>query len=547
AANIAFTDNAGNNTIALTGTGTSPEFSASPASKDYGSANTGTTATAQTFTITNTGDAPLTISAVTLAGANPGQFTLADGAADTCTGQSIIPSATCEVKATFSPTSTGAKTASITFTDNAGNNTIDLAGTSTEPGFSADPESKDFGSQSIATTTTEVFTITNDRDGPLTISAVGLTGANPNQFALTGGGADTCTGQTIAAAQTCEVEASFSPTSTGTKTANISFTDNAGDNSITLSGTGTAGVFSASPSSKEFGAQEVGTTTAQMFTVTNTGDGPLIVSAVDLTGMNPGQFSVATGTSDTCSGQTLAPFDTCTVEASFSPTSSGDKSANLAFTDSDGGHDVALSGTGESTNNLPPELVLECPTGSCAGVDLRGINLAGVDASGVDFKGANLAGANLTQTQLVAADFRGADLVRVNATSADFRSARMQRARFSKPLPVGRGDMVTKQFAAAKLTGANFRNANLTKAIMEGVDIRRANLRNVRADRVKLSFAKVQRANFSGAGLRYGNFSNANCARASFARADLFKARFTSANLKGATFRGAKGLKTTFR
>ncbi|MFA7266339.1 MAG: choice-of-anchor D domain-containing protein, partial [Candidatus Nanopelagicales bacterium] len=344
-ADLAFTDDGGNHTIALSGTGTAPGFSASPASKDYGSANTGTN-TPQTFTITNNGDGPLTISTVMLTGDDTDQFSITTGVTNTCAGQTIAASATCTVEANFAPTTTGAAAAELAFTDNAGNHTIALSGTGTEPGFSASPASKDYGSASTGTTTTQTFTITNNGDGPLTINAVGITGTNANQFTLTGGASDTCTGQTIAASAACTVEANFVPTVTGAKSASISFTDNAGNNTITLTGTGTAPGFSASPASKDYGYANTGTTTAQTFTITNSGDAPLTISTVTLTGDDSDQFSITTGVTNTCAGQTVAASTTCTVEANFVPTTTGAASANLAFTDNAGNHTIALSGTG---------------------------------------------------------------------------------------------------------------------------------------------------------------------------------------------------------
>ncbi len=86
------------------------------------------------MTVTNPGTAPLTFDAgaVTLAGDQPGQFSLGE---DTCTGTSVAAAGTCTVNIRFAPTSTGAKTAQLRFVDNAAGSphTVTLTGTGTTP------------------------------------------------------------------------------------------------------------------------------------------------------------------------------------------------------------------------------------------------------------------------------------------------------------------------------------------------------------------------------------------------------------------------------
>jgi Ca2+-binding RTX toxin-like protein len=104
--------------------------------------------------------------------------------------------------------------------------------------------------------------------------------------------------------------------------------------------------FSVSPTSKAYGTQQVATTsTSQTFTVTNTGSADLAITTASLTEAHPGQFTKGT---DTCTGASVAPNDTCTVQVSFTPTSAGIMSADLGFTTDAAGspHDVALTGTG---------------------------------------------------------------------------------------------------------------------------------------------------------------------------------------------------------
>jgi F5/8 type C domain/Abnormal spindle-like microcephaly-assoc'd, ASPM-SPD-2-Hydin/Right handed beta helix region len=103
------------------GTG-SATLSASPTSLAFGGENTGSTAAAKTVTISNTGSAAASISAVSA----PAPF----GQTNTC-GTTLAAGASCTASVTFSPTSGGAASGSLTVTSNATNSplTVALSGT----------------------------------------------------------------------------------------------------------------------------------------------------------------------------------------------------------------------------------------------------------------------------------------------------------------------------------------------------------------------------------------------------------------------------------
>ena len=95
-----------------------------------------------------------------------------------------------------------------------------------------------------------------------------------------------------------------------------------------------------------FGSVEPDATSSpKAVTVTNTGEGLLDVKALELTGINPGDFAK---TADNCSGAILMPGGSCRIVATFTPSDSGSRSA--AFLISSNGprspHVVTLEGTG---------------------------------------------------------------------------------------------------------------------------------------------------------------------------------------------------------
>jgi len=133
-ATIAVTDNAaGSPHIAtLAGVGAAlpaPVVSLTPASLTF-SAVAGTTTAAQTATLTNTGNAALSISSIKLTGTNSSAF----AETNTC-GSSLDVGANCTISITFTAPSAGSFTASLSVADNAAGtpHAVNLNGTGTPP------------------------------------------------------------------------------------------------------------------------------------------------------------------------------------------------------------------------------------------------------------------------------------------------------------------------------------------------------------------------------------------------------------------------------
>jgi hypothetical protein len=121
-------------------------------------------------------------------------------------------------------------------------------------------------------------------------------------------------------------------------------TANAGSNNVTVLVNASVAARTVSSSSLTFGSQPQSTLSgAQTMTVTG-GDVPLKITRIARTGADRGEFLLS---DDTCSGQTLAHNDSCTVDVRFAPTSPGAKSATLSITDNTASAGATtLSGTG---------------------------------------------------------------------------------------------------------------------------------------------------------------------------------------------------------
>ena len=100
--------------VTLTGTGTNPTVSLSSTALAFGNQNLGTTSPAQSVMLNNTGNTSLTVSGVSVMGANPGDFT----ATNTCSG-SVVPGGNCSISVTFTPSAAGSRSASVLVSDNA--------------------------------------------------------------------------------------------------------------------------------------------------------------------------------------------------------------------------------------------------------------------------------------------------------------------------------------------------------------------------------------------------------------------------------------------
>ena len=207
------------------------------------------------------------------------------------------------------------------------------------PVASFSPSSLSFGNQTVSTTSSpQSVTLTNTGGTTLTISSIAL--QTGTQFAIS---STTC-GATLGATLTCTVSVTFTPTATGAKSDNIAFTDNAAGSPqlVPLSGTGTQGVASLSPSTLTFGNQVVSTSSSpQTVTLTNTGNATFSITSITLqTGT---QYSLS---GSTC-GATLTATSSCTFQITFTPTTTGFKSDSVVFTGSVAqGGPVGESGTG---------------------------------------------------------------------------------------------------------------------------------------------------------------------------------------------------------
>ena len=195
---------------------------ASPSALSFGSVVTGTTSAAQTVTVSNPTGSAAVVSSI----AATGDF----NQTNTC-GSSIAANASCTISVKFAPTATGARTGTLTVNAGGVTNTVSLTGTGTAPGpvLNAAPASLSFAGTDIGSSSAaQAVTVTNSGTAAASVSGVTVTG----DFSQT----NNCS--SVAAGNSCTVNVTFKPTSSGTRTGTLTVTSNANNSPATVSLTG---------------------------------------------------------------------------------------------------------------------------------------------------------------------------------------------------------------------------------------------------------------------------------------------------------------------
>ncbi len=326
---VSITDNAAGSPqqIVLSGNGTAPALSLSSTTLSFGDQAVGTTSAPQTVTLTNSGTAPLTINGITSTG-NYAQ-------SNNC-GTGVAGGGKCTIQVTFTPTTTGTRSGSVSITDNAVGSPqqIALTGNGTAPAVSLSSTTLSFGDQAVGTSSPpQSVILTNSGTAPLTISGITSTGDYTQS--------NTC-GTGVAVSGRCTIQVTFTPTATGSRSGSVNITDNAAGSpqQIALTGNGTAPAVSLSSTALSFGDQAVGAPSApQSVTLTNSGTAPLTISGITSTG----DYTQ----SNTC-GTGVAVSGKCTIQVTFTPTATGSRSGSVSITDNAAGspQQIALTGNG---------------------------------------------------------------------------------------------------------------------------------------------------------------------------------------------------------
>jgi Abnormal spindle-like microcephaly-assoc'd, ASPM-SPD-2-Hydin/Cep192 domain 4 len=234
----------------------------SPSSLTFTGQPVGTSSTAQTVTLNNTGNTGLVISNLVIGGANGSDF----AETDNCDG-SVSAGSSCNINVTFAPTASGTRAGTLAITDNLAGEPllVSLAGTGITPTriLSLSPSSLTFTGQPVGTSSTaQTVTLSNTGNTGLVISNLVIGGANGSDFAET----DNCDGS-VSAGLSCNINMIFAPAATGTRAGTLTITDNAFGSPQTVMLLGVGQDFSVTPTSSQAPPVAPGQTASYSLTV----------------------------------------------------------------------------------------------------------------------------------------------------------------------------------------------------------------------------------------------------------------------------------------
>lgn len=336
---IAANISGGQISIPLSGSGFSDSpVTASPGTLDFAEVAIGSTSNILSVTLQNAGSQSFPIRSVT---ATP-PFKVA---ANPC-GVSIAGNSACAIYLTFSPTQSGVASGTLTVTDDAGTQTVQLRGfgavaaTDTLSRSSISFAPTPVGQKSVA----ENITLSNSGDLPLNSIAISAT---PGFEA-----GNTCEGSLGPHAQ-CVINVVFAPSTDGFVSGVVTVSDALRTQAIALSGTALrAPVIEVSATQIAFPAQTVGQKGNQAsLTITNSGGSPLANVGFQITGSGATSFSFG---QSTCASS-IPEGSSCSVQLAFAPASIGLLSATLTISSSTSGVapvQVMMSGIGQGISGI---------------------------------------------------------------------------------------------------------------------------------------------------------------------------------------------------
>jgi hypothetical protein len=221
-------------------TGTSPGVSLSTSKLNFGDQTVGGTSAPLSVTLTNSGNATLTITSI---------LTNGDFSQTNSCGTSVGAGSNCTLSVTFTPSATGSRIGTLTIRDNASSSpqTVSLSGngvtTSGTPIANLSQTQISFKAQRVSTTSdSQPVTLSNSGDGTLNISGITIS----TEFGQT----NNC-GTTVPSGGTCTLSITFRPTQGGRRTGTLTIKDNASGSPHTVSLGGTGKDFSTSGSPKK--------------------------------------------------------------------------------------------------------------------------------------------------------------------------------------------------------------------------------------------------------------------------------------------------------
>jgi hypothetical protein len=335
-----------------------PALSASATSLSFGKVSIGSQAN-KTVTVTSTGTGSATITGGSVTGtgfaADDAGVPVANMAPVTLqSGQQVT------FNVVFDPAKAGNAGGQLSLSTDTGSPVVvSLSGNGTNntyPALTLSVPSLDFGNVQMGSKSVRQLTLTSSGTAPVTISSAAIAGQNFQIDSATYPAGITGWPATLTPGQQIVLSVAFAPDAVDSFSGNLALSSDAqgGAANVPLSGTGDAvpaANLTVSPTSINFGQVAVGSKASQVLTLTSSGNAPLVISAIAVSG---GQFSGNVPSLPV----TLQPNQQLTLSLTFEPTADGPASgmATITSNDSSGSSTVSLGGTG--TTATSPQLTV---------------------------------------------------------------------------------------------------------------------------------------------------------------------------------------------
>ncbi|MFQ5351234.1 MAG: choice-of-anchor D domain-containing protein, partial [Thermoanaerobaculia bacterium] len=332
----------------MAGVAVAPRVEWSAGKLDWGDSRVGAVAEPRSLRLRNAGSGSLRVAILRLGGADAAAFGLT---ADGCTGRSLDPGASCDLRVSFRAARLGGHRAQLTVEGRGarGGRVAELAGSGVAGRIELSTEQLEFGSVRVSEAGSRELTLANTGNAELTLSRFSASGRAPGDYRVSG---DCRVGARLAPGDSCLLVVRFSPQREGGRLATLEINhDGVGSPTrVPLSGAALApppGELSVEPARLDFGEVAVGGRSGiEPLTLSNTGRGRLRLREIRVGGRQPSEFQIVPGT---CEGiPFLAPGGRCGIGVRFRPAGGGSRSATLTIRhDAPGGElRVSVSGLG---------------------------------------------------------------------------------------------------------------------------------------------------------------------------------------------------------
>lgn len=317
--------------VSLRGTGVIGNLLFSPTSLLFSGVPPGQVSTSQSANLTNETSAAVQISSINISA----HFQQTNNC-----GSTLAAGASCTFTVVAAPMSNGTITGAINVKDSLGNDTalyLQGQGGGENQTLSFSPNPLTWGTVTIGQTSgSKALTVNNGQTVPLTIYSMSI----GEDFIITSSTCPTAP-TTIPPASSCTLSLAFRPYSSGMKTEDIAFADDApgGNQSVTLVGTGATGELSFTPPSLSYAGVDPNTSSQpQTATLLNTQAQSVSLASI----MVSGHFSE---TND-CPAS-LAANAACTFTVTSDPVIDGPTEGSVNVKDAAGAiYQLYLSGMG---------------------------------------------------------------------------------------------------------------------------------------------------------------------------------------------------------